>query len=83
MFLSLKKKKNIPFYACDKSKFNTISGIVKVCGVVQLNIKIINIQHIVLALIVESDTFSSAFLGGQDVIKVFRLCHNEKPEIYQ
>ncbi len=58
-----------------------VSGIGTVCGIVRLNIKIMNICKNVLVFVIRN--FHYDCLVGLDLIKKFRSCQNDELEISQ
>lgn len=76
-------RNKIPFIKLYGSEFNMVSGKGEICGVVKLEIKIMNIREKVLVFVINDKKFHYGFLLGLDLIKTFRLCQNEKLEISQ
>ena len=80
---NLLKKYKIPISHYDESKFSMVSGIGNVCGLVKLNVKIMNICEDVLVFAIKSENFHYDFLIGLDLVKTFKLCQDDNLIITQ
>jgi len=80
----IKIKKNINNVNNVNSKnLLTINGVKKTKGIVNIKIKIFNIEKQIEVYIIDEENFENDFLIGLDIIKQFKLIQNEKLQITQ
>lgn len=61
----------------------TINGVKKTKGIVNIKIKIFNIEKQIEVYIIDEENFEYDFLIGLDIIKQFQLIQDEKLQITQ
>lgn len=77
----IKLKKNI--YNVNNTNLLTINGVKKTKGMINIKIKIFDIEKKMDVYIVDEENFKNEFLIGLDIIKQFKLTQNEDLKISQ
>lgn len=77
----IKLKKNI--YNVNNTNLLTINGVKKTKGMINIKIKIFDIEKKMDVYIIDEENFENEFLIGLDIIKQFKLIQNEDLKISQ
>lgn len=77
----IKLKKNI--YNVNNTNLLTINGVKKTKGMINIKIKIFDIEENMDVYIIDEENFKNEFLIGLDIIKQFKLTQNEDLKISQ